>query len=94
MTEEDPKPGVVIDVTPDQDSDDGPAMAADSGEQAKSDEAAATAPRTRNLGGIAMLLGVAALLAVVAAGAFGYRHWSGLSDEVSAMDTRVREAVQ
>ena len=94
MTEEDPKPGVVIDVTPDQDSDDGPAMAADSGEQAKSDEAAATAPRTRNLGGIAMLLGVAALLAVVAAGAFGYRYWSGLSDEVSAMDTRVREAVQ
>lgn len=86
MTHEEPKPGIVIDVTPDQE-----ATAADHAEpatRAPADKGTKTG-RGRNL---ALVLATVALLAVVAAGGYGYRYWSNLRLDVARLDSQLREA--
>ena len=85
MTHEEPRPGIVIDVTPDQE-----ATAADHTEPATrtpNDEATKTGTR-RNL---ALILATVSLLAVVAAGGYGYRYWSNLRLDIARLDAQLRE---
>ena len=84
MSEEEPKPGVVIDVTPD------PETAADD-TAASPQEPPTTARKSARGGRLALGVAVFALVAVAAAGVFGYRYWSGLVAELAAMDARLRE---
>ena len=85
MKDKDPKPGVVIDVTPDQGTD-------------KPDEAPFTAntrrgsqSRGRRTAGWPRVLAVLAMLAVAATAYLGYRYWSDLAREITALDARVAE---
>jgi uroporphyrin-3 C-methyltransferase len=91
MKDEDPKPGVVIDVTPDQEGPE-PDEAAATSEAAS--EPAASEVREKPRGGNALPLAVAvlALIAVGVAAFFGYQQWLKLNDDLAAMDTRLREA--
>jgi uncharacterized protein HemX len=86
MMHEEPRPGIVIDVTPDQE-----ATAAEPAEPATgtpTDEATKMS-RGRNL---ALILATVALLAVVAAGGYGYRYWSNLRLDIARLDSQLREA--
>ncbi len=86
MTHEEPRPGIVIDVTPDRE-----ATAADPTEPAThtpTDETVKTG-RGKNL---ALALATVALLAVVAAGGYGYRYWSNLRLDIARLDSQLREA--
>ncbi|MGB5255261.1 MAG: uroporphyrinogen-III C-methyltransferase [Sedimenticolaceae bacterium] len=86
MTHEEPKPGIVIDVSPDHE-----ATAADHTEPATRTptEKDTNTGRGRNP---ALVLAAVALLAVVAAGGYGYRHWSNLRLDVARLDSQLREA--
>jgi uroporphyrin-3 C-methyltransferase len=91
MNDEDPKPGVVIDVTPEQrtGSDAPPSEAADQ----QADEAATGRGGSRGKGGaLALIVALIALLGVAAAGFFGYRYVEDLKQELVAMDSRLGEA--
>lgn len=91
MNEEDPKPGVVIDVTPEQENtepDEAPTPSeADT-------EKAAPEVREKPARGNALPLVVAlfALIAVGVAAFFGYQHWLKLKTDLAAMDARLQEA--
>lgn len=86
MNEEDPKPGVVIDVTPEQDVD---------STQTAADEdhlpPAAAKPAGKSAIG-ALVLAVLALIAAGVIAVFGYRYWTDITTELSAMDARLRDA--
>ncbi|MCB1789984.1 MAG: uroporphyrinogen-III C-methyltransferase [Gammaproteobacteria bacterium] len=93
MSEEDPKPGVVIDVTPEQEND-ATERAEDAAGNASPDSAT-TRPQPSPKGGLgALLLALLALVAVIVAGVFGYRYWTELASELAAMDMRVRDTAQ
>ena len=85
MSEKEPKPGVVIDVTPDQET------AAD-GTAESPPEQPTPARKSAKGSRFALVIAVIALIAVAATGVFGYRHWSGLAADLAAMDARLREA--
>lgn len=86
MTDEDPKPGVVIDVTPEPEP--APAEppeeppAADNETKAKSPDRSSIFP---------LLLGGAALLAVIATAAVGYHFWGQLRTDMATIETRIDE---
>lgn len=87
MSDEDPKPGVVIDVEPDDEH------AARGDDPSRSQSGAAAKARTpARRGRLALALAVLALLAVATAGLFGYRYWSDMVQQLAAMDTRVHDA--
>ncbi len=87
MKDEHPKPGVVIDVTPDQGTD-------------KPDETPFTAGTRRGSNGgrrktgWPVVLAALALLAVATTAYFGYRYWSDLARELTALDARVAEQLR
>ena len=86
MNEQDPKPGVVIDVTPDPVND-----AADDSEESQQagGDPVASAGRGSML---ALVVSLIALLGVGAASVFGFRYWSDLANDMAAMDARVQAA--
>lgn len=91
MNDDEPKPGVVIDVTPDEEpTADGPAPRSGSDERATEAE-----PRQKpNRGGLLpLVLALLALVAVGAVGVFAYRFAADLERELSAMDGRLRDAL-
>ncbi len=87
MNDDEPKPGVVIDVTPEEETaaSDGPA-----------DRATANAGdrETAARGGLLpLILALAALIAIGVAAVLAYRYASDLSQELAAMDAQLRDAV-
>ncbi|MCP5305309.1 MAG: uroporphyrinogen-III C-methyltransferase [Chromatiaceae bacterium] len=82
MNDEDPKPGVVIDVTPEQEPAAPPAHDDGGG-----------APPARSSTRLTLILAGVALLLVVGGIAFGYRYWQALSQDLAAMGARVRTAM-
>jgi uroporphyrin-3 C-methyltransferase len=92
MKDEDPKPGVVIDVSPEepegveQDEPREPASA--------DSEPAATESEKKARGGnaLSLVLAIVALIAVGAASFFAYQHWLQLKSDLAALDARLREA--
>ena len=91
MNDEDPKPGVVIDVTPEHEGPE-PDDAATTSDATT--EPAANEVREKPRGGNALPLAVAilALIAVGVAAFFGYQQWLKINDDLAAMDARLREA--
>ena len=87
MNDEDPKPGVVIDVTPDQES------AMPDQEPATAPPAAAGDRGGRHGGMLPLLVALVALLAVAAAAVLGYRYLADLTQQFATMDTELRNAV-
>lgn len=86
MNEQDPKPGVVIDVTPDPVND----APDDSDKSPQADgETAGRAGRGRAL---ALPVALIALLGVGVAAVVGFRYWSDLTNDLAAMDARVQAA--
>lgn len=91
MNEEDPKPGIVIDVTPEQESHGPDETPADS--EAKAEKAAPEVREKPARGNaLPLVVAVFALITVAAAAFFGYQHWLKLKDDMAAMDARLREA--
>ena len=91
MNEEDPKPGVVIDVTPEHEStepDEAPPVAEAETEQPISE--AREKPARGNM--LPLVVALLALIAVGAAAFFGYQHWLKLKDDLAALDARLRDA--
>ena len=91
MNEEDPKPGVVIDVTPEHEStepDEAPPVAEAETEQPISE--AREKPARGNM--LPLVVALVALIAVGAAAFFGYQHWLKLKDDLAALDARLRDA--
>jgi uroporphyrin-3 C-methyltransferase len=86
MTDEDPKPGVVIDVTPEPEP--APAEPAEEAPPSDSEANPKSAQRASNL---PLILGIIALLAVIAAVAVGYNYWGQLRTDLAAIETRVAE---
>jgi len=93
MNDEDPKPGVVIDVTPDHE--------APEPDEATTTSAAAAEPATTEVReekkpgrGNALPLAVAflALIGVGVAAFFGYQQWLKIDYDLAALDARLREA--
>lgn len=94
MSEEDPKPGVVIDVEPEAE----PPVQDDNAPGADS-EPAATPEREPSesksgSGMLPLIVAVIALLAVAGAGWYGYQYTQQLRDELNAMNARVEQARQ
>jgi uroporphyrin-3 C-methyltransferase len=87
MTDEDPKPGVVIDVTPNQGTDrpDDTSFSARTRRGSNSERGRTAA--------LPLALALLSVLSVAAAGYFGYRHWSDLTREMAALDARVTEQI-
>ena len=86
MNEQDPKPGVVIDVTPDP-VNDAPGDS-DRSQQADSD----TISRDGRGRALALPVALVALLGVGAAAVVGFRYWSDMANDLAAMDARVQAA--
>ncbi len=81
MNDEEPKPGVVIDVTPDAEPD----------PQGDTRAQQAEAPARR--GAIApLIIAVITLLALIAVAAIGYRYVAQLNTELAALDRQLRTA--
>ena len=92
MNEDDPKPGVVIDVQPDP--DDGVEDKAEEQAAADSDPEQVAPPKgkpTRS-GVVPLVLALLALIAVAVAGVLGFRYWTDLQGDLIAMDERIRAA--
>jgi uroporphyrin-3 C-methyltransferase len=95
MNEDDPKPGVVIDVQPDPEADadhqaaDRPAAEGDGG-----DAPAPAARRPARPGAVPLVLAILALIGVAAAMVIGFRYWTDLKRDLLAMDARIRGATQ
>ncbi len=87
MNEEDPKPGVVIDVTPDDDQEPARQAADEPAEQPP-----ATQPKKPRSGTLPLVLALLALVAVGVATVFGYRVWSDLNNDLAAMNARIGDA--
>ena len=94
MNEDDPKPGVVIDVQPDPDDAEhrtADRPAADSGDG----EAPAQTPRqSTRLSALPLVLAIFALIGVAAAMVLGFRYWTDLKNDLLAMDARIRHATE
>lgn len=90
MNDDDPKPGVVIDVEAEKDTET-PAIE----DAPPVDETAQTAAEekpARSTGGISIVLAAIALLGVIAIGVVGHRYWSQLQDDLADLDARIGEA--
>ena len=87
MNEEDPKPGVVIDVTPDDDQEPARQAADEPAEQPP-----ATQPKKSRSGTLPLVLALLALVAVGVAAVFGYRVWTDLNNDLAAMNARIGDA--
>lgn len=92
MNQDDPKPGVVIDVQPEPD-DGASDTPADGDAVAPADDGAPpAAAKSGRSGVLAIVLALLALLAVAAAGVFAYRYWTDVNAELAALDARIGEA--
>lgn len=91
MNDEDPKPGVVIDVTPEQET-----AAGDNDNASVESPAAEDKPeKARSQGSsLPLIVAVLALLAVLAAAGMGYRYWTQLTADLASIDARLRDASQ
>ena len=86
MKDEEPKPGVVIDVTPDAEPE-------PRGETPKdADTPTETARPDGRRSALPLAVAVIALLVVILAGGFGYRHIAQLNDELAALNAQLRSA--
>lgn len=83
MNQEDPKPGVVIDVTPDADADVPREQPA---------EPPPTEPSRGRGSAFAVVVALAALVLAAAAAWLGYRHLGGLTADLEQMGERLRDA--
>lgn len=86
MSENEPKPGVVIDVTPD------PERATGDGSADAARDRRADGRKPGRRGTLAMLLAVIALAGVAVTVVLGYGYWSGLKADLAAMDASLRDA--
>lgn len=88
MNDDDPKPGVVIDVEPEPDTR--PV------DEAKDDAAEApaepVAKPARGGNALPVALAVIALLAVAIGGFFGYRYWNQLNSDLATINARLSDA--
>lgn len=91
MNDEDQKPGVVIDVTPDHESPE-PDEASPSSPAATERAADEVGEKPSRGGGLSLTLAILALIAVGAAAFLGYQQWLKLNDDLAAMDARLLEA--
>lgn len=102
MKDDDPKPGVVIDVTPEQEGTETDQAETENKaeppvEEAVDETPAAEEPETKSKpsrggGAFALLISVLALVAVGVAAWFGYQYWLQLQDDLATLDARLREA--
>jgi uroporphyrin-3 C-methyltransferase len=91
MNDQDPRPGVVIDVSPEPE---GPEQD-ESGEPASAvSEPAAAESEKKARGGNALplVLAIIALITVGAASFYAYQHWLQLKSDLASLDARLREA--
>ena len=86
MNDQDPKPGVVIDVTPEHETVTPDAATGAPKAGAKQDE------KKAGSGLLPLILAVVALVAVAAVTALGYRYGSELKQDLATMDAGLREA--
>lgn len=91
MNDEDQKPGVVIDVTPEHESPE-PDEASPSSPAATERAADEVEGKPSRGGGLSLALAILALIAVGAAAFLGYQQWLKLNDDLAAMDARLLEA--
>ena len=82
--EEEPKPGVVIDVTPDTEPQETPAS--------ERDKQADSQPQPSRNSALPLIVALVALITVVAAGALGYRYVDQLNAELATIDAQLRNA--
>ncbi len=87
MNDDEPKPGVVIDVTPEEET-----AAADEPADRATENAGSRETVARG-GLLPLILALAGLIAIGVAAVLGYRYASDLSQELAAMDARLRDAV-
>jgi len=94
MKEEDPKPGVVIDVTPDHESAEPDETAAppEAEEAAPPTPPADTHKRPARSGVLPLAVALLALGAVAAAAFFGYQYWLKIQQDLATLDARLSEA--
>ncbi len=94
MNEDDPKPGVVIDVQPDP--DDGAEKKAAEQPAADGDndqeQPARAAEKPARSGIVPLVLAILALIAVAVAMVFGFRYWTDLQTDLAAMNERISKA--
>ncbi len=94
MNEDDPKPGVVIDVQPDSDGNaeekvtEQPATDGDSDQE----QPARPTEKPARSGIVPLVLAILALIAVAAASVVGFRYWTELQSDLVAMNERIGEA--
>jgi uroporphyrin-3 C-methyltransferase len=91
MSEDDPKPGVVIDVQPDTHDDVDKSEAPETPET-KNDNPDTAATRPQQASKTPLVLSIVAIVAVVAAGLYAYQHWERLQQDLAAMDARINTA--
>ena len=96
MNEDDPKPGVVIDVQPDPDDGaEGKAsehLAGDS--DGNREEPARTSAKSARSSAVPLVLALLALVAVAVAAVLGFRFWTDLQGDLLAMDKRIRDTTR
>ena len=85
MKDEEPKPGVVIDVTPDAQPEPQEEPASEPASPTDDD-----APRRSGV--LSLVVALLALGTVIAAGLFGYRHVTQLNADLAAFDAQLRNA--
>ncbi len=91
MNDQDPKPGVVIDVAPEPETPE-PDTAEEQAPAAREPEKAEASSRSGKGAMLALVVALLAMLGVGAASYFGYQHWQKLRGELAALDARLREA--
>lgn len=92
MNNDDPKPGVVIDVEAEPDGEPDPQAAVEpDNEQRQHTKEEATGSRS---GVVPLALALLALLAVGAAAFFGYPYWVQLNDDIATLQSRISETAQ
>ena len=84
--EEEPKPGVVIDVTPDAEPEPQETPASERDKQADSQ------PQPSRNSALPLIVALVALIAVITAGALGYRYVDQLNAELATIDAQLRNA--
>ncbi len=94
MSEEDPKPGVVIDVEPEDETPAPDEHGIDADNEPKAQPPAATSQTKSGNGILSLLIAIIALLSVAGAGWYGYEYTKQLRDELAAMNARVEQARQ
>jgi len=91
MNDEDPKPGVVIDVSPDHEGPD-PDEATTTSAPATEPAATEAGERPRKGNALPLAVAILALIAVGVAAFFGYQEWLKINDDLAAMAARLQEA--